>query len=142
MYGSEAGDIGDMDILQLPDELKRIRVDAKLSKAALGRELGVSGSAIGHYEARRRTVPPELVARWTEACGYSLNLHMVKVSATIDTEELRSAYLALGRDDRKLLEETLRNLPLVEEGAKKGIIRALTSLADETRKALHQDIED
>lgn len=57
--------------------LRQMRLDAGLTMEELGKRIGATKNIVNHVENGRRTTTLDIITRWSLACGYRLELHMI-----------------------------------------------------------------
>jgi transcriptional regulator with XRE-family HTH domain len=62
-----------MDAALFPKRLRELREAAGVSQAELGRSLGISQQAVGHWEAGNRVPPLDVLVRLAEVLGVTVN---------------------------------------------------------------------
>ena len=65
--------LGDND-QPAPDVLRELRVQARLSKAELGRRIGLSHVSIGRIERGVHQTSFDTLEKWVKECGFKVEL--------------------------------------------------------------------
>lgn len=62
------------DFINLPETIKILRKNKKMSQRRLGLKIGVSDKTVWAYENGRVTPPIEMFFKLLDACGYTLEI--------------------------------------------------------------------
>lgn len=62
-----------------------MRKAKRLDQKDLAKKLGVTRSAIGHYERGTRTITPEMFEMWARACGFRVEVIIEEEPAEVLT---------------------------------------------------------